>query len=330
MHSQDKKKNTGWIGLFECINDVFTAQKLLTTALEDLQKKQVNRIIGPGRFNASSQVGLQIEGFHFKPYFMEPFNPPYYENFFASKGEKETDWFSFGVEQQSFKSYLDRIHRMETKYGSLERQLANKGIRIYSPPKKEYMFEVNRIISLYNELWNTPSHPQFSPLLENEQNDLRKSIQLFSETSLIHIMENQKKDILGINITVPDINELFQTLPPASIQTSSLCKLCSLYCRDCKGFCRVLGKTLSHSYTTARVLILGTKMPGNGLDAALCKRLFEDAMKIGIKRVSASQIAETNLPMMNPLLKMGAIENNGVYIVFNKIVFFSIIFVCEK
>jgi hypothetical protein len=49
-------------------------------------------------------------------------------------------------------------------------------------------------------------------------------------------------------------------------------------------------------------------MPGNGLDAALCKRLFEDAMKIGIKRVSASQIAETNLPMMNPLLKMGAIE----------------------
>ena len=42
-----------------------------------------------------------------------------------------------------------------------------------------------------------------------------------------------------------------------------------------------------------------------GLDALLYKRTFEKGTAIGMRYASASQIADTNLNMANPLMKMG-------------------------
>ncbi len=298
-------QKTGWIGLFECISDKTIAHRLIQTACQSLREKKVSTILGPGRFNASSQIGLQIQGFDSPPSFMEPFHPPYYEAYFSAFGEKINDWFSFGVEENSFQMYLDRIQKNESRYGPLEDQLQKKGIRIYSPSKKNLAYEVDRIVSLYNKLWTSPEHPQFSPLCMGEKKALQQAITMFWEPSLIHIAETEDRIIVGIGITVPDINEAFLDFSyrfPLDPSKSSL------LIQDLRGFFQMFQKIHRRRFAHARVLILGSNAPFSGLDTALYKNLYQAVKKRGIHKISASQIADTNLPMMNPLRKMGSIE----------------------
>jgi hypothetical protein len=298
-------QKTGWIGLFECISDKTVAHELLETACESLRRKGVATILGPGRFNASSQIGLQIQGFDSPPSFMEPFHPPYYEPYFSAYGQKVNDWFSFGVEENSFQAYLERIHKNESRYGSLEDQLQRKGIQVYSPTKKNLAYEVDRIVSLYNDLWTSPEHPQFSPLCFGEKKALQQAITLFWEPSLIHIAQTKDRVIVGIGITVPDINEAFLDF---SYRFPLYPSKGSLLIQDLRGFFQMFLKIHRRRFTRARVLILGSNIPFSGLESALYKNLYQAVKERGIQKISASQIADTNLPMMNPLRKMGSIE----------------------
>lgn len=305
IQNPDMMKKTGWIGLFESIDNSQVAHSLLCTALENLQKQKVCNILGPGRFNASSQIGLQIDGFQYPPFFMEPFNPPYYQQYFALFGEKKNDWFSFGVDEESFYQYYQRIHQMENRFGSLENQLHQKGIHIYSPSTKTLSCEVDRVIHFYNQLWSSPNHPQFSPLCEGEKRSLLKTITMFWEPSLIHIAETQNHEIVGLGITVPDINEALKDLPVHV--TSRPTTLCYLH-QNLLGLSRIMCRVRKKDFTQARVLILGSTIPFGALDAALYKYLYFAIQKLSIRKISASQIADCNLRMVNPLRKMGSVE----------------------
>jgi len=301
----DMKKKTGWIGLFESIDDSQVAHLLLSTALENLRNQKVCNILGPGRFNASSQIGLQIDGFHHPPFFMEPFNPPYYQQYFALIGEKKNDWYSFGVDEGSFYQYYQRILQMENRFGSLENQLQQKGIRVYSPSKKTLSFEVDRVIRFYNQLWSSPNHPQFSPLCAGEKRSLLKTITMFWEPSLIHIAETQNHELVGLGITVPDINEALKGFP---VNVSSKPTSLSYLHQNLLGLGRILCRVQKKNFSQARVLILGSTVPFIALDAALYKNLYCAIQKLSIRKISASQIADCNLRMVNPLRKMGSVE----------------------
>ncbi|MCK5847936.1 MAG: GNAT family N-acetyltransferase [Caldisericia bacterium] len=298
-------KKTGWIGLFECIEDSSVARMLIETACKELRKKGIEKILGPGRFNASSQVGLQIDGFDINPYFMEPFNPPYYEDYFSIYGKKETDWYSFGINSTSFKTHLTRVEKIEAKHGKFEDKLKEKGIRVYSPKKSTYNVEIDRVIHLYNKLWQKDNHPQFSPLLKKERLSLKKSIQLFCDKSLILIAETNDRDVIGIAVAVPNINEALYRLPFVKWNVPFSVKL---VLRDIIGFSSILKKVVFKSFSQIRILILGSSLPMVGLDTTLYKNLFVNASLLNIKQASASQIAEPNLLMMGPLKKMGSVE----------------------
>jgi hypothetical protein len=296
-------QKTGWIGLFESIDNPHVAHLLLNTAIENLRNHHVHHIVGPGRFNASSQVGLQIEGFQHPPSFMEPFHPPYYQQYFALFGEKKNDWYSFGVDENSFHQYYQRICQMEDQFGSLENQLQQRGIYIYSPSKKTLSYEVDRVIQFYNKLWSSPNHPQFSPLCAGEKNSLKKMIAMFWEPSLIHLAETQSHELVGLGITVPDINEALVGFP-----ISSNPKALGFLKQNLLGLGRIASRIHRKNFSQARVLILGSIIPFSPLDAALYKNLYRATQRLGIRKISASQIADCNLRMVNPLRKMGSIE----------------------
>jgi len=298
-------QKTGWIGLFESIDSPHVACLLLNTALKNLRNHKVHHILGPGRFNASSQIGLQIEGFQHPPSFMEPFHPPYYQQYFALFGEKKNDWYSFGVDKNSFHQYYQRICHMEDRIGSLESHLQQRGIRIYSPSKKTLSYEVDRVIQFYNQLWSSPNHPQFSPLCAGEKKLLRKTIAMFWEPSLIHIAETHNHELVGLGITVPDINEALVGFP---VKISSNPSELDFLKQNLLGLGRIISRIHQKNFTQARVLILGSIIPFSTLDAALYKNLYRAIQHLGIQKISASQIADCNLRMVNPLRKMGSVE----------------------
>ncbi len=219
--------------------------------------------------------------------------------------EKKNDWYSFGVDEESFYQYYQRILQMENRFGSLENQLHQKGIRVYSPSKKALPFEVDRVIQFYNHLWSSPNHPQFSPLCAGEKRSLLKTITMFCEPSLIHIAETQNHELVGLGITVPDINEALKGLP--AHVTSKPTTLSYLH-QDLVGLSRIMGRVYKKNFSQARVLILGSMIPFSALDAALYKYLYCAIQKLSIQKISASQIADCNLRMVNPLRKMGSVE----------------------
>jgi len=69
-----------------------------------------------------------------------------------------------------------------------------------------------------------------------------------------------------------------------------------------------LKSTIRNStFKTARIYILGTLKKKKGIDAILYKRTFENGLKYNLAYSSASQVADTNLNMVNPLVRMGKI-----------------------
>lgn len=85
-YKEEGNEKIGWFGLFESEEDMDTACLLIDSAIEYLKVNGCKKIIGPAKFNASGEIGLLVDGFENEPYFMEPYNAPYYQNFFEDYG----------------------------------------------------------------------------------------------------------------------------------------------------------------------------------------------------------------------------------------------------
>ena len=94
-YTEKRGGKIGWFGLFESEKDSSTARMLIDSAVKYLKANSCTKLIGPAKFNAGGEIGLLIDGFENEPYFMEPYNAPYYQNFFEDYGfKKENDWYS--------------------------------------------------------------------------------------------------------------------------------------------------------------------------------------------------------------------------------------------
>ncbi|MEO6631730.1 MAG: hypothetical protein ABIN13_08420, partial [Mucilaginibacter sp.] len=70
-HNEHNKKNDGFWGFFDCINDQETANMLFDTATKWLKDKGVDqKSIGPVNFSTNEACGLLIKGFDSPPMLM--------------------------------------------------------------------------------------------------------------------------------------------------------------------------------------------------------------------------------------------------------------------
>lgn len=302
----------GIIGLFESEN-IESGRELLKAAVQDLKRNGALKIIGPMRFNASGEVGLLIDGFDIAPMTMEPYNPPYYQEIFQEFGEKENDWFSFIVDFKSAESYMERIMNFSRNGINLENMFQNNGINIREITLKNFKEEVEKIKKIYNSAWDTVEHPQFEKVTDEEftyiANNLRTAL-IPEFVFLVEEVNNSSPNVIGISVTIPNVNEVIKRVDtehfPNFVPSNAPIGVIDLK-RDLK-ILSELKKTLKEKkFKTSRVFILGTLKKKVGLDAILYKRTYENSKRYGISFGSASQIADTNLNMVNPLLKMGKI-----------------------
>jgi hypothetical protein len=300
----------GAVGLFEA-EDSICGRELLEEAISDLKKESVDKIIGPMRFNASGEVGLLIDGFNITPMPMEPYNPPYYKDIFDEFGQKENDWFSFIVDGSTPGSYMNRINSFKVNGESLENSFREENIVFRNPELTNFHKEVAIIKSVYNETWDSIEHPQFEKFNDEDFKYIASTIKTVAIEDLIFIIEertNEKIKVLGISVTIPNINEIIRGIDKdiynKFVPSNNPFSVRDLR-RDFYIFGRLKGRVRDKNFNSARIFILGTVKKKIGLDAALYKRTFDGCIKLGIKYTSASQIADINLNMINPLLRMG-------------------------
>ena len=85
----------GFLGFFECIDDFSVAEKLLSESTEYLYQRGIRKIRGPINFSTWHTYRFMTQGFETLPFFLEPFNPPYYPSFFERYGiQKVMTYFS--------------------------------------------------------------------------------------------------------------------------------------------------------------------------------------------------------------------------------------------
>lgn len=303
------KGKIGIIGLFEAeTKDV--GYELLERAINDLKNEGCSKIIGPMRFNASGEAGLLIDGFDKKPMPMEPYNPPYYKEIFDAFGEKENDWFSFFISQEKAYKYVERITNVFENGSKIEMKLKQNGIVIRNASLKDYKNEIDKIRAIYNIAWDSIEHPQFEKFTEEEFNYIASSLKQVAIEDLIYIVEEDSKPI-GMSVTIPNINEVIFELDRSIFKsykpTKNAFSIKDTY-RDLIIFREIKRRVNKKQFESARIFILGVLKKRSGLDALLYKRTFDNGIRLGMTYASASQIADSNLNMSNPLMRMGELS----------------------
>jgi hypothetical protein len=242
---------------------------------------------------------------------MEPFHPSYYQEYFESLGKKENDWYAFHIENQEVAKYAMRVAAIKRNGLSVEERLTEEKIIIRPVRLKNLRAEAEKIQYVYNTAWDTHEHPQFVTLTGPEFKSLVSALLMVAVENLILIVEDHNKDnspVVGMSVLLPDVNETIQIYDrkhPGFKPGNTLFSLIRCLIRDARIFLLVKKMIRCHSFKGARMIILGTIIKKTGLDALLYLKSYENAKNFGIQFGSGSQIADTNLEMVNPLLRLG-------------------------
>ncbi len=309
---------TGWFGLFESIEDRDVAERLIEVAVKYLKDNGCNKAVGPAKFSASGEIGCLVEGFENKPYFLEPYNAPYYGNLLENYGFiKENDWYAMATDVAQANIYMERIQKVLGKTNGTKREFsANGGFAIRNVEFSKLKYEIKIIRDLYNEIWNKGNHPQQTILTEKEFDIFAMGIKTAAIEDLLFIYEKDKKPI-GVSISIPNINEIIDKYDRDFAIAGNKNYIPSKHFFSLKDFNRdlkifkVINRRLKEKkFDGLRILILGIKEEyrKTGIDSQLYFQTFKRATELGFKTGSGSQLADINFDILNPLFKIGKLS----------------------
>jgi GNAT superfamily N-acetyltransferase len=313
-YNKEHGEPIGGIGMFECIKNPSLAEQLLTEAAENLKYNGCTKIDRCGKFDANGEIGLLVDGFDKDPYFMEPYNAPYYQEYFEKNGfTKINDWYSVHVVDTSSEQFQEYMNNARRVIGAIKnsphRGKVLREATIRNVDFSKFDDELKILDLLYNGEWGKGNHPQFAPMTPAELKKLASDIKLIDREEYVQVVEYMGEPI-GIAASVPNINEKIADwdrrhpdyLPsPNFLNGKDLLRDGTILWNALKGD--------KKEYESLRVLILGVKEEyrHKGVESALYLSAFEAAEKNGIKRASFSELADVNPDIVIPLTKMGPI-----------------------
>jgi hypothetical protein len=197
------QEKTAFFWMFECIDDVKTAQSLFEASIEWALSQGLTRIIGPKGFTALDGSGLLVKGFDHRPAFGLPYNPPYYPALVVSAG--------FEPLSDSVSGYLstnieipEKIHRV----ADLVKK--RRGLRVAQyRTRKDLRPLIPKLGQMYNDaLGGTTGNV---PLTVHEVETLANQMLWFADPKLIKIIMKDDEPV-GFLFAYPDISAAIQRI----------------------------------------------------------------------------------------------------------------------
>ena len=282
-HLKTHDDGAGFFGLFECIDDQAVADLLFDNAASFLRSQGLRIMRGPISMNINDEIGLLISGFDTPPVVMMPHNPPYYEKLVEAFGfKKEIDWYAYYMEERN-----GRVPERLARGVDLIKKRYNISIRPIS--MKHFDEEVERIHQVYTSAWE--KNWGAVAMTDDEFHYLAKDLKMIAVPDLIFIAEVDGK-IAGVSVALPDINQAFKRIKNGRLLPFGIIKL--LWYR--------------RKIDMIRLTIMGVikEYRHMGIDTCFVHETYRKALALGIWRCEMSQILETNVPMNNVLVKVGA------------------------
>ena len=134
-------RRVGTIGFFECVDDYGVAEELLDSATQWLRNERgIDRIWAPMNFDIWHGYRLMTRGFSQKPFYGEPYNKPYYKDFFERYGFTSKQlWNSVEVNGH------DALEKMIARGGERYQQLISRGYRFERFNIRRFTEEIHKL-----------------------------------------------------------------------------------------------------------------------------------------------------------------------------------------
>jgi hypothetical protein len=189
--------------LFECEDNLETANNLFNAVEEWAKKRGLDMVVGPKGFGALDGYGMLIEGYeHRQTMTMMNYNAPYYIKLVESSGfQKEVDFISCYLSAESFRM-PDRIHRIADRV----RQRGDLGVLRFAN-KKQLRAWANKIGKAYNQAF--VNNWEYYPLTDREIAFLLDNLLVIADPRLIKIITHAD-DVVGFLFGFPDVSAALQ------------------------------------------------------------------------------------------------------------------------
>jgi GNAT superfamily N-acetyltransferase len=277
---------TGFIGLFESIEDQGAADALFAAAESWLRARGLASVLGPVNLSTNEEIcspGVLVDGWHRPPVIMMAHAPRYYAALFERAGyRKAKDLLAYWIDSS------EPLPRLVRAY---ERVLRDPAVRIRSLDMRRLDQEVATIQGVYNSAWE--KNWGFVPLSPAEIANLARQLKQVVNPHLCAIAEVNGQPV-GFALGLPDYNMALRHVN-GRLFPFGLVKL--LWYR--------------RRIDTARTITLGVK-PGfrsRGLDAALINHIHIAGIRAGMWRSECSWILEDNWDMRRGLERSGAVAD---------------------
>jgi len=217
-HNQFNKRNDGFFGFFDAINDQQVADALFSTANKWLKEKGADqKMIGPVNFSTNEPCGLLVQGFDSSPVLMQTYNAEYYIGLIENAGfKKDFDMIAWNWEGQN---YDDKSVRL---LDVLQERLKRNNVVIRKVNLKDFKNETVKLREVYNKAWDKNSG--FVPLTDEEFDYLAKDLKLILDPDFALLAEQDGK-IIAFGLALPDYNQLFKTIKKGRLFPTGIFKL---------------------------------------------------------------------------------------------------------
>jgi GNAT superfamily N-acetyltransferase len=284
LYNEFHETKTGFIGLFESVNDPAVAATLLETAADWLRDRGMTEAMGPFNLSTNDELyspGVLLDSFDRPPVLLMAHNPPYYRELFEAAGwEKRKDLLAYWLEKEN--TPADRLVRGMERLASRIDGLVIRQLRL-----KELDSEVELIKEVYNSAWER--NWGFAPLTEAEVEHLASDLKPIIDPRFALLAEVHGEPV-GFAVALPDYNQALHHVN-GRLFPLGIFKL--LWYR--------------RKISRLRVFILGLK-PGyhrKGIDALFYLKIFQNGMAAGIHQAEAGWILEDNWGMRRGLERLG-------------------------
>jgi GNAT superfamily N-acetyltransferase len=290
-------EQTGYYGMFECIDDAEVAQALFERAESWLREHRCTSAIGPLELSTNYMSGVLIEGFDRDPGVQMPYNPPYYGALFEGAGfQKGRDLYFWSLDTSE--DPPARIVRVADRVKQKAR------IEIRHMDLKRWDREVGICLDIYNDAWE--QNWGFVPMSEKEFRHVAKDLKMVIKEDLGLIAEVDGEPVAFV-LSIVDVNPTMKKIDGKLFPTGVFRLLWDLKFRE------------RASVTGGRLILLGIRdgYRGRGIDVMLMLETYRAAQRHGLRRGDIGWTLEDNFRVNRAIEHMGG-ERVATYRVYEK------------
>jgi GNAT superfamily N-acetyltransferase len=259
----------GLLGYFEAQDRPAGIRELLQAAVAWLRERGAGQIVGPMNGDTWHAYRVNAGPFDQPPFFMEPYNPPYYQTLWQASG--------FRILESYCSKQVDDIPAVLQQLAKFEARAAEHGYRIRQiniqslDDELRTLYRLSVAIFRENFLYTDISEAEFLSMYTGLRSQL--------VPSLIHVAEDAAGTPVGFVFAIPDYARAFAAMRG---ERGLLARLRFLMNRGRAGAVNI--KTLGVVSSCRR----------SGLGLALMAQAYRNALALGYRRVNLCLIRDGN------------------------------------